>query len=436
MDDTLAEIREKGTVIEGVLEGLLAAACGGGAPRDDRLSSLTQAQWESLWDLARLHQVEALVLGELAARGLHPPETVQSGLAAYAKETELRFYTLFSLTSYAAALLRKAGLPFYVLKGVSLCALYPHPERRLMSDVDLYVPGEENWLSACRVLHENGFVLEHPSVLTARRGAKDKPFYTYYHMECRYAMRGGMRTLELHRKPSADLPDSAAERRVREIFSLLPGADACRLLGVDLPVLPVQAFAFSLVLHMTQHFLFAGFGLRLLCDWTVFLRRHGCALGAPFLSFVRETGLDRFTAAVTRLCTAHLGLREEEVPWLGLLQAPRPEGMERLWADILAGGDFGKGEKGRMLLPAGGGRLHAYLSALQLQASRRYPGANRIVPLRPLLWCGAAWMFLRGNRKERGVHAAEVFRSAGSRRKLLTDLALFEKARAERGPES
>ena len=111
MDDTLAEIREKGTVIEGVLEGLLAAACGGGAPRDDRLSSLTQAQWESLWDLARLHQVEALVQGELAARGLHPPETVQSGLAAYAKETELRFYTLFSLTSYAAALLRKAGLP-------------------------------------------------------------------------------------------------------------------------------------------------------------------------------------------------------------------------------------------------------------------------------------------------------------------------------------
>ena len=244
MDDTLAEIREKGTVIEGVLEGLLAAACGGGAPRDDRLSSLTQAQWESLWDLARLHQVEALVLGELAARGIHPPEAVQTGLAAYEKETELRFYTLFSLTSYAAFLLRRAGLPFYVLKGVSLCALYPHPERRLMSDVDLYVPGEENWLSACRVLHENGFVLEHPSVLTARRGAKDKPLYTYYHMECRYAMRGGMRTLELHRKPSADLPDSAAERRVREIFSLLPGADACRLLGVDLPMLPVQAFAF------------------------------------------------------------------------------------------------------------------------------------------------------------------------------------------------
>ena len=99
-------------------------------------------------------------------------------------------------------------------------------------------------------------------------------------------------------------------------------------------MLPVQAFAFSLVLHMTQHFLFAGFGLRLLCDWTVFLRRHGCALGAPFLSFVRETGLDRFTAAVTRLCTAHLGLREEEVPWLGLLQTPRPEAVSYTHLDV------------------------------------------------------------------------------------------------------
>ncbi len=51
---------------------------------------------------------------------------------------------------------------------------------------------------------------------------------------------------------------------------MLAGCEMTEIMGYRIPVCTRTQEAYYLLVHMLQHFLRAGFGIKLLCDWVVF----------------------------------------------------------------------------------------------------------------------------------------------------------------------
>ena len=82
--------------------------------------------------------------------------------------------------------------------------------------------------------------------------------------------------------------------------------------------------AFYLILHMLQHYLRAGFGIKNLCDWVVFWNREidKCEQ-ENFLRLMRESGTTGFVQIMTAACVEYLGLPKERVNFFLTKEIPQ-----------------------------------------------------------------------------------------------------------------
>ena len=75
--------------------------------------------------------------------------------------------------------------------------------------------------------------------------------------------------------------------------------------------------AYELLLHMLQHFLRAGFGVKLLCDWVVLWNRGlNEEERQQYLKMVNDSGIKGFSDMITICCIKYLGLKRESVMWM------------------------------------------------------------------------------------------------------------------------
>ncbi len=69
------------------------------------------------------------------------------------------------------------------------------------------------------------------------------------------------------------------------------------------------------MLHMLQHFLRAGFGLKLLCDWVVFWEKgYGSGVEEHFCSMAEECRVMGFARLVTAVCKISGTFRGKSAP--------------------------------------------------------------------------------------------------------------------------
>ena len=123
-------------------------------------------------------------------------------------------------------------------------------------------------------------------------------------------------------------------------------------MGVEFPVLQPAYDAFYLLLHMLQHFLRAGFGLKLLCDWVVFWEKgYGSGVEEHFCSMAEECRVMGFARLVTAVCVKYLGLSGEKVPLLLCRFDWETEAanLEAFLTEILEAEEFGKSSADRMV---------------------------------------------------------------------------------------
>ena len=384
------------------------------------LKGMDRQDWEKIWEQAELHQIwgviwqgiqnfpEAQAPGELSARF----EKACAGMA-------YQYYYILSFTTYAADLLEKAGIRCMILKGIPLNMLYPREEMRKISAADIYVPDPEEFRQADRLLLEKGF----------RREQGFAAFHNGYTKE----MGGRTCLLELHRTPCDRLADPGAEKRVGEVFAEASGRpDICQAPGARLLVLPAAENGLQLLLHMLQHFLHEGFGLRLLCDWTVFWQKQGTEKDMEkFCGWAEETGLAGFAGAVTGICAAHLGM---DPALLKRLRDPRGTGKslfrpedEALYRDIISGGEFGRGEKSRLVILKDRSLLGSMFREVHNAMKFYFPRGKKYPAAWPVLWAGTILIFLRNNKRLGRGGTAGIIQNAKARTVLMKQLSVFEK---------
>ena len=338
--------------------------------------------------------------------------TIDTDIKAKSRQTVQQSYHLLFLSRFVVRTLAESGIPSMVLKGCAAAEYYPVPELRKSGDVDLLLKDEEAVEAACRCLEAHGF----------RRADVQ---HANHHLVC---VSPDRIEIELHMTLTEPFDEQRINDRLTECQAEFFG-HCCEeeIMGITLPVPEKPYFAFYLLLHMLQHFLRAGFGLKLLCDWVVFWE-HGCQPEEEqtFLRLVRENGVEGFCGMVTAFCVTYLGLSEEKVAFLTAEESRRikPADLEEFLSEILEAEEFGKSSQERMVALRGS-RMSDFLREFHHQTLLTYPKARRQRILYPVYWVRMFFGFLYRNRHLRGVSSAAVLKKAAKRGRLVEKMHIF-----------
>ncbi len=338
-----------------------------------------------------------------------PPE--DSLVARAAVQCVKQSYHLLVATKRYTSLLKEGGCDVVVLKGASVAALYPVPEYRKSGDLDLLLRNRHEFERADALLRKVGAVANS---------------YQHANHHIAYELPDGFE-LELHLSLVEDFDDRDLNRKLASIQKTMR-VTSCPVLGVELPVLEKGAQALSLLLHMLQHFLLSGFGLKLLCDWVCFWRA-----GVPraerewYRSCVSRLCLTGFSEIVTDVCCRYLGLSRKAVTDLLPEDGEERVGLcEDFMREVFDGEEFGKSSDDRMVMLRGSG-VADYAREFHHQMHLNFPNAGRCPLLWPGLWAFTLARFMRNNHRYRDTSLLRVLRSAGKRSKLYKQMRLFEK---------
>ena len=217
---------------------------------------------------------------------------------------------------------REAGLPFVVMKGQTVGAMYPNPMRRQSGDVDVFVWDGQSG-KACQLLRELGAVAgeiapeKHAEF--EYRGVVVEVHHALLDMCCPSAMRY-LETLDY----STLVEDRSVATRQVPCFK--PTFNTAYMLG-----------------HMVHHLLTEGVGLRQVCDWMVQMKQ----LEPYIYNKVEELQwhldglhLQEAFSAFAQLGVDHFGL--DAACWQWALWKDARKNAQTLLAFIMESGNFGR----------------------------------------------------------------------------------------------
>lgn len=360
--------------------------------------------------VAESHKVMALLHPVLEHAGLQ--ESIWKIVDRKGEQTVRQSYRLLMLSRYVIGLLKENGIDAILLKGCGTAAWYPVPELRKSGDIDLLFKSEDETRKALQILAQQGFVT-----------TEDQPANHHIVCESRDSV-----SLELHMSLAEPFDSEKTNRFLadcqKEYFAHRRVVDC---MGVAFELTSDGYHAFYLLLHMLQHYVRAGFGVKLLCDWVVFwespLSEEEKTI---FLRLTQESGTFGFAVMMTRVCVKYLGLREKQVEFL--MQA-EPKDVcdlaEELMAEIFEAEEFGHSSKDRMVVLRGTG-LMDYAREFHHQMKLNYPKAGKIMVLYPVLWIMTLCGFLYRNRTLRKVSGRQILKKAKKRSQLTEQMRLFQ----------
>ena len=362
-------------------------------------------------ELADRHRVLPLLYDVLAPK-LPEEDDNRKRLEKRSVETVRQSYRLLFLGKYVTGLFAEQGIRVVLLKGSGTAGLYPVPELRKSGDIDLLVADQKAGEKAYEVLLEHGF-----------RKASEQ--HAHHHIVCVGAEQIG---IEIH----VALAEPFDFKDVNEWLAthqaeFLVHCEKTTVMGVEFPVLQPAYHAFYLLLHMLQHFLRAGFGLKLLCDWVVFWEKeYDSGVQERFCCMAEECRMMGFARLVTAVCVKYLGLSEEKVSLLLCKFDWKAEAanLEAFLSEILEAEEFGKSSADRMVALRGTG-WRDFCREFHHQTLLTYPGAGRYRILHPVLWVMMFCGFVYRNVKMRRVSGYAVLKKAKARGKLVEEMKLF-----------
>lgn len=360
--------------------------------------------------VAESHKVMALLHPVLEHAGLQ--ESIWKIVDRKGEQTVRQSYRLLMLSRYVIGLLKENGIDAILLKGCGTAAWYPVPELRKSGDIDLLFKSEDETRKALQILAQQGFVT-----------TEDQPANHHIVCESRDSV-----SLELHMSLAEPFDSEKTNRFLadcqKEYFAHRRVVDC---MGVAFELTSDGYHAFYLLLHMLQHYVRAGFGVKLLCDWVVFWESPLSEEEKKiFLRLTQESGTFGFAVMMTRVCVKYLGLREKQVEFLMQVE-PKDvcDLTEELMAEIFEAEEFGHSSKDRMVVLRGTG-LMDYAREFHHQMKLNYPKAGKIMVLYPVLWIMTLCGFLYRNRTLRKVSGRQILKKAKKRSLLTEQMRLFQ----------
>ncbi|MBQ0111213.1 MAG: nucleotidyltransferase family protein, partial [Oscillospiraceae bacterium] len=199
------------------------------------------------------------------------------------------YYRLMTVQQETIKLLDENGIKAVVLKGCSASMNYPHPQNRVMGDIDLLI-NKDFLEEAKRILLNNGFVLVKSPI--------DRHF-CFDKNEIR---------LELHYRFSEYMESDQADFLDNRLQESIDNATVQNYVRYSWYSFDTVDKGLVLLQHIRQHLLI-GIGLKPIIDWMMFVNAEMTdELWETFAPFAQRCGNKNLAIIVTRMCEMYLGL--------------------------------------------------------------------------------------------------------------------------------
>lgn len=373
------------------------------------IPELNAEEWERIYALADRHEVSVL-MGDIF-NSVNLSDKTQNVFQLKTARTVHKVITLQALNVRLTALLSRAGITAVTLKGYAVARLYPVPEFRKTTDIDLFFFSSEDAKKAENILCENGFKpskewhANHHSVLISEKNE----------------------SVELH----TAWADEFKDKRLNRSLKIMQKESLNHFAPIDCDGAKLYAYdtayqAVFLLIHMIGHFVGGGFGLRNLCDWVILW--ESCEdenSKKAFVKMAQDSGTEKFAKAVTSVCAEYLGLSKEKCPF-PYDKLTEKELTDEFLRDILDAGEFGYSESERMV-GMDGNSLLAYIKEFHHQMHINFPKAGRVILIWPVLWLATLIRFLNNNKIFNRAPVSAIMKKAGNRGRLVKKLTSNKK---------
>lgn len=370
--------------------------------------SVTPEQLPALANLAQEHCTVPFVLPCLRSASVYPSMKHQ------VKEMMLNYYQIEHFTRTTVSLLRENHINCYLLKGLSLADCYPVPEYRKLGDLDLYLAEPEMLSQAQTVLESSGYILQ---------DELSDHHVTYYYT---FPKTGRRFILELHYRVVGQYQYSRTNELVDLVYSPAQLKKSSQMIhGYSYTVLPPTEYVFYMIHHMLKHYLYSGFGIRLLCDFTFYLKHHESKIDFDQIhTWCRESRISHLYEIILESCRMYLGLPasiDSQIHY-------DTSDCQDFITQILKDGDMGTDVSQTLVGSSSYQKvnLFTYFREGHVQMKVRFPKASRFPILWPVLWMITFVCFIRNTYKVRNTTFLQTLRNFKKSNQKTKLVKIFE----------
>lgn len=292
--------------------------------------SLTPQQAKDFIEEAKKQSVAGLFCNSLVHHDIPiGKEYTLKALAIVKKVTKENKKRNFDVAHFCR-FFQRHNIPFVIVKGQSVAALYPHPDLRQSGDIDVFCG-------------QNHFV-EAREQIAQKTDLQFDPAIPVKHLA--FSIDGSK--YELHRILSIFSYPPNQQFFNEKMEEALVRHEEIEIDGVKVPVLAPTDSIFFQVVHIFYHIIKEGIGLRQLCDLAIFV--HATQERVDFdelQSNLKKIGLEEFFQAIMSILVDQLGLTLRISGF-----TPRTSTLaKKILKDINDGGNFGRAlEENRILI--------------------------------------------------------------------------------------
>jgi len=186
----------------------------------------------------------------------------------------------------------KSDVKFIILKGVIIAKMYPQPEYRYSSDVDIHI--DEKYLEKAQEIL-SGLGYEH-------RYENTEKYESAYKLN-------DISMIELHTRLFSDFYDKHEEILEKYEIDSIKNLTAYDISGKKVLSLRPNELLIHLLCHMTKHFVDSGIFLRHFMDITICVNTFSKQLDFDYImTFFKKIKADKFAAYILNICEKYLGM--------------------------------------------------------------------------------------------------------------------------------
>lgn len=311
----------------------------------------------------------------------------------------LNYYQIEQFTRRIADLFDANNISYILLKGISLAAFYPVSEYRKLGDVDIYINDKEMFNRASALLLANGYTKD-DEISDHHQG------YLY-----KVPKTGRTMILELHYRIVGLYQYAPANKIVDAVFAANTFSPVMQTVNDrNYPVLPPTEYTFYMIHHMLKHYLYSGFGIRLLCDFSFYLEHNYTDIDfVKIHTWCEESKILHLYEIILETCRIYLGLPETIDSKIHYSK----NDCEAFITQLLDDGDVSQ-NNGSALVGSGSYEKINFLTYFKeghLQMHVRFPKLGKCPLLWPILWLITFACFLYNNRTIRNMSLVQTLRS-------------------------
>lgn len=279
--------------------------------------SFTEEEWQRCFDMALQQNVLAMTFSAMSSlpKELRPSFTLWSKWMAYAQSIAEQSQYKRQVVEKIGAWLAEDGLATTLIKGFSLSVLYPNPELREFSDIDIF--SGENYAAVNACFAKHGVPVDsvdgHHAYLKMD-GISVEHHFAFHNTKLKRGLEG----------PEAALQELAVK-----------GLQPTSIKGI---CFPNTAFTSLFVgWHAYEHFLQEKIQLRHVIDWVLALRALTPSDAVVVRQAIDNTTWSRFADTMTAIAIHQLGLPQEWFPQTEIEAAKTVTHVkeQKVWNDII-----------------------------------------------------------------------------------------------------